>query len=126
VLSSNGDPVADLLYSLNWLPMGFAQAYLITGDEAFLERYQRVCEFLVRAQIHSENPAIHGAWTRGLDMDIMEVFGSNSGVGWGPWAIESGWTVAKIAAGLMMGPLFERLKPFYRQSYIANETHRNP
>ena len=43
---------------------------------------------------------IDGAWARGYDVDIMEVFGLPNDVGWGPWAVESGWTVAEITAGL--------------------------
>jgi hypothetical protein len=31
----------------------------------------------------------------------------------GPWAIESGWTVAEITAGLMMGLAEDKIKKFY-------------
>ena len=44
----------------------------------------------------------------------MEVYGLPNDVGWGPWAIESGWTVAEIAAGLYSGLLKEQLKGFYQ------------
>lgn len=40
VLTENGDPVADLLYSSNWLPMGFAFAYEATGDRWFHELWK--------------------------------------------------------------------------------------
>jgi hypothetical protein len=42
------------------------------------------------------------------------VFGSPADIGWGPWSIESGWTVAEIASGLLMGLPEEKLLPFYR------------
>ena len=32
LLSRNGDPVVDLLYSNNWVPLGLMQAYFVTGD----------------------------------------------------------------------------------------------
>ena len=31
LLADNGDPIVDLLYSNNWLPLGYAYAYLATG-----------------------------------------------------------------------------------------------
>ena len=54
------------------------------------------------------------AWARGYDVDKMEVFGLPNDVGWGPWAIESGWTVAEITAGLYAGILKDELKEYYR------------
>ncbi|WP_281287195.1 hypothetical protein [Paenibacillus hemerocallicola] len=44
----------------------------------------------------------------------MKVFGSPADMGWGPWAIESGWTVAEIAAGLMAGLMTDRLKAWLK------------
>ncbi len=105
LLTKNGDPVADLLYSLNWLPLGFAQAYFITEDPYFYELWKEISTFMIRSQIHSDNPAINGGWARGFDVDKMEVYGLPNDVGWGPWAIESGWTVSEILAGLGLGLL---------------------
>ncbi|MBR4869033.1 MAG: hypothetical protein IKU10_07735, partial [Clostridia bacterium] len=42
LLTHNGDPIADLLYSVNWLPVGFAYAYHVTGDRWFLELWREV------------------------------------------------------------------------------------
>lgn len=103
LLAKNGDPVVDLLYSVNWLPLGFAHAYFITGDSYFHDLWKEVASFLIRAQIHSDNPAIDGGWARGFDVSKMEVYGLPNDVGWGPWAIESGWTVSEILAGLGLG-----------------------
>jgi hypothetical protein len=44
----------------------------------------------------------------------MEVFAVPFDLGWGPWSIESGWTVGEIGAGLAMGAMRERLAGFYR------------
>ncbi|HET6485197.1 MAG TPA: hypothetical protein VFH83_02185 [Spirochaetia bacterium] len=114
LLMNNGDPVVDLLYSVNWLPMGFMQACLVTGDERFRTLWQDAARFLVSCQIRSKDPLLDGAWTRAFDVELGEVFGSPGDVGWGPWAIESGWTVAEIAAGLSAGLLEPRLRRFYR------------
>ena len=101
VLTENGDPVADLLYSTNWLPMGFAYAYYATGDEWFLALWRDVVRFCIRAQIISEDAVINGAWCRAFDMDMGEVYSCPHDVGWAACACESGWTVAEILMGMM-------------------------
>lgn len=113
LLVQNGDPVVDQLYSMNWLPIGFSQAYLVTKDRYFMEQWEEVARFFISTQIHSSNPMIHGAWARAFDVEKKQVYGLTADVGWGPWAIESGWTVAEIAAGLNMGLLAEQLMKHY-------------
>ncbi len=113
LLTKNGDPVADLLYSLNWLPMAFAQAYLVTGDRYFQVLWEDTAQFMVSVQIHSSNKQINGGWARALDVSLMEVFALPNDLGWGPWAIESGWTVGEILSGLACGLLCDDLKKFY-------------
>lgn len=113
LISRNGDPIVDLLYSNNWLPIGFMQAYFVTKDLKFKQLWEQHARFIVSSQLHSENPVIDGAWTRAFDVERNEVFGSPADSGWGPWSIESGWTVAEIAAGLLMGVQEQRLMPHY-------------
>ena len=108
VLSENGDPVADMLYSLNWLPMGFAAAYLTTHDEKFKTLWHEIAAFFSKVQIVSENKLINGVWPRSIDLDAFEVYGVPNDVGWAPWSVESGWTVAEIVSGLLMGEIIEK------------------
>jgi hypothetical protein len=56
---------------------------------------------------------INGAWARALDVDRMEVFGLTADAGWGPWAIETGWTVSVVSAGLALGLLDHDLIKYY-------------
>ncbi|MDF2685730.1 MAG: hypothetical protein K0S55_911, partial [Clostridia bacterium] len=100
LLTKNGDPVVDMLYSNNWLPLGFTFAFLVTGDEHFYKLFRENAEFMIKSQINSGNKDINGAWARGFDVDLMEIFGLPNDVGWGPSSIESGWTVAEIISGL--------------------------
>jgi len=109
LLAENGDPVVDLLYTNNWLPIAFMQAYFVTKDTYFVELWEEHAAFIVQAQLHSDNLNINGAWARAFDVNLNEVYGSPADAGWGPWAIESGWTVAEIAAGLMLGLVREKL-----------------
>ena len=113
LLSFNGDPIADLLYSNNWLPMGFIQAYFVTGDKYFKELWKENAKFMIKAQIRSNNNQINGAWARGFDVELMEVYGSSADIGWGPWSIVSGWTVAEIVSGLISGVLADKLCKYY-------------
>lgn len=113
LLHQNGDPVVDLLYSLNWLPIGFMQAYFVTGDSYFVALWEQISKFMVSCQLHSKNPYINGAWARAFDVEQMEVYGIPKDLGWGPWAIESGWTMGEITSGLIMGLLQEDLKKCY-------------
>ena len=101
VLCENGDPVMDLLYSLNWLPMGFIAAYYATGDSWFKGLWDDIARFLASIQIESDDPLIDGVWPRAFDADRREVYGVPNDVGWAPWSVESGWTVAGICAGMM-------------------------
>ncbi len=113
LLMENGDPVCDLLYSVNWLPMAFSQAYFITGDAYFENLWKRVSLFFARSQIQSENPKIRGAWARCFDVEEWDIYGTPNDVDWGPWCIESGWTVSNIISGIGQGLLAETLMNKY-------------
>ncbi len=99
LLADNGDPVCDLLYSNNWLPLGFAYAYLATGERRFYDAWADIASFLVSCQIHSEDPNLDGAWTRAFDMERWESYGVPHDVGWAPCCIETGWTMGEILMG---------------------------
>ncbi len=103
LLADNGDPVADLLYSLNWLPLGFAYAYQATADERFKRCWQDITAFMTNVQMRSDNPKLDGCWCRGIDLDRREAYGMPHDVGWGACAVESGWTVAEILMGIGFG-----------------------
>lgn len=103
LLSQNGDPIADLLYSVNWLPLGFAFAYHVTGEQRFSDAWTDICTFFIKAQISSADDGINGAWCRGIDLDRLEYCGIPHDVGWGPFCVETGWTVAEITMGMLIG-----------------------
>jgi hypothetical protein len=107
LLAQNGDPVADLLYSNNWLPLGFAYAYYATKDERYFKLWCGIASFMLSCQIHSEDRNLNGAWTRAFDMDANESHGVPHDIGWAPCCIESGWTVAEIVMGLQFIRLSE-------------------
>lgn len=110
LLANNGDPVADLLYSNNWLPLGFAYAYMVTKEARFHQKWAEICMFLSHCQIHSKDLHLHGAWTRAMDMNRMEAYGIPHDVGWSPCCIESGWTVAEILMGMQFMKIAEKMQ----------------
>ena len=102
LLTENGDPVADLLYSVNWLPVGFAYAYHVTGDRRYDDLWRGIAAFFIKTQAISENPVIDGLWRRAFDMELGEVYGCPNDVGWAANCSETGWTNAEILMGLML------------------------
>lgn len=103
LLADNGDGVTDLLYSANWLPLAFAYAWRVTGDERFARLWREIAAFLSEVQMVSDDARQSGCWCRGIDLDRREPYGMPHDVGWGPCAVESGWTVAEILMGLGLG-----------------------
>ena len=101
LLTENGDPVTDSLYSMSWLPLGFAYAYHATGDEFFYNLWKNVITFYLRTQMHSEDPMLNGAWCRAFDMDLQEAYGCPHAVGWAANCCETGWTIGEILMGMM-------------------------
>ncbi len=108
VLTENGDPVADLLYSINWLPMGFAWAYHVTKDEKYSVLWNGICGFFARTQTRSENTLLDGCWHRAFDLDLGEPYAAPHDVGWGPLASETGWTDSEIIMGLLLPKLIKK------------------
>ena len=100
LLANNGDPVADLLYSNNWLPLGFAYAYMVTSEQKFYDLWTDTASFILSSQMHSEDKLLDGTWARAFDLDRRENNGIPYDIGWGPYCIESGWTVGEILMGL--------------------------
>jgi len=100
LIQQNGDPVSDLLYTVNFAFLGLHEA-AAAGDETARRAADRLAGFLCRIQIRSEaQPALDGGWFRAFDFKRWESWASNADAGWGAWAIESGWTQGWIVSVL--------------------------
>ncbi len=115
VLARNGDPVMDLLYSVNWLPHSLILAYYITSDSQFRQLWQELAHFLASIQISSPDKMIDGVWPRAIDLEQREVYGVPNDTGWAPWSVETGWTIAEISSGILLGLLEDQIKDRFRQ-----------
>jgi hypothetical protein len=101
LIQQNGDPATDLLYTMNFAFIGLHEAHAATGESFYKEAADRIAEFLVRAQVHSEiHPQFHGAWYRAFDFKSWDYWASNSDSGWGAWCTESGWSQSWITTVL--------------------------
>ncbi len=111
VFQRNGDPVTDQLYTTGFLATNLWAAYRSTGIPAFDVMHRRLLTYLAAIQIRSEEPRLDGAWLRAFDYELWEYHGSNADIGWGPYAVETGWTIAPIMAGAALRLLDEGAWP---------------
>jgi hypothetical protein len=109
LLAENGDPVVDMLYSNNWLPLGFAYAYMVTKDHYFYKKWLEITRFLARCQVHSKDASLHGSWSRGFDVERREIYGVPHDIGWSPCCVETGWTMGEILMGMQFMKWIEKL-----------------
>ncbi len=105
VFIHNGEGIADLLYTNNFLLMNLWELWKATQDETVHTMYENVRDFVSKVQLQSDNPRFNGGWMRAFDLNRGEYFGNNGDTGWGPYCMESGWTNALLGVGLLMEQL---------------------
>jgi hypothetical protein len=103
LIQTNGDPIADMLYTCNFALIGLHEAAAATGEPLYAEAEEKLAKFLCRIQIRSTaHPELDGAWYRGFDFRNWEYWASNADWEWGPWCTEAGWTQPWIAGTLAL------------------------
>jgi hypothetical protein len=138
LIQQDGDPVADLLYTVNFAFLGLHEAAAVTKEPAWQAAEDKLARFLVRIQIRSEaRPELDGGWFRAFDLRRWEAWASNADAGWGAWAIESGWTQGWITSVLALRQLktslweltassrIEKHYPALRRQMIPEEAGRS-
>lgn len=99
LIFTNGDPIADMLYTTNFAYFGLNEAYHATGNAKYKAALDKMSEFLIRIQVNSDKyKDLDGAWFRGFEFDKWEYWASNADAGWGAWGTLSGWTQSWIVA----------------------------
>ena len=104
-IGDGSDHIADLLYCNNFSLAALSILMKLPPEK---ERgidmakarhvYAKLRDFLSDVQISSPDARLDGAWMRAYDMDEGEWHGLNKDMGWGPYCIESGWTMGTIPA----------------------------
>lgn len=99
LIQQNGDTVCDLLYTANFAFLGLHEAAAATGEDLYETAEYKLADFLCRIQVRSEtHQELDGAWFRAFDFKRWECWGSNADVGWGAWAVETGWSQGWITS----------------------------
>ncbi|HOF41748.1 MAG TPA: hypothetical protein PLD73_16890, partial [Candidatus Hydrogenedentes bacterium] len=102
LIQTNGEPVADMLYTANFAFIGLHEA-AAAGDGAAKRASDKMAEFFCRIQARSDaHPQVDGGWFRAFDFGRWETWASNADAGWGAWTIESGWTQGWIVSVLTL------------------------
>ena len=101
VFIHDGEGIADLLYTNNFLLLHLWEGWQATKDPHILQFYNELSAFMQKTQITSSYPSFNGAWMRAFDLNAQEYYGNLGDTGWGPYCIESGWTQSIILTGLL-------------------------
>jgi len=105
------ETISDQLYTTSFASMNFWIAYKATGDQAYLQDFFRLTDYLVRIQVESSKRETDGGWMRGFDYGLWEYYGSNADQSWTTYCLETGWTNAIIDVALSLYLLDEGLYP---------------
>jgi hypothetical protein len=125
ILHEDGDPCADVFYSVPPAFVGLVEAAAATGNPRYAQAADRVAEFLVRAQIRSEaHPDLDGGWFRAFDLKRWDYWGGNGDSGWGAWSSETGWVQSHIVAAMAMRERKTSLWEFTANSNIGAHFER--
>jgi hypothetical protein len=120
LIHSNGETVADLLYTCNFAFLGLHEAAAATGDPRYLRMEDKLADFLLRIQARSDvKPELDGVWFRAFDFKRWEYYGSNADAGWGAWSVECGWVQGWIPTVLALRRRGVSLWDLTRNSSIA-------
>lgn len=99
LISRNGDPVSDMLYTCNFLFFGLNEAAHATGEEKYFNALRKLSDFLVKIQVSSHNyKDLDGAWFRAFDYGRWDFWASNADNGWGAWCTLTGWIQSWIVS----------------------------
>jgi hypothetical protein len=125
LIQTDGDPIADMLYTCNFAMIGLHEAAAATGEPLYAEAENKLAKFLCRIQIRSEaHPELDGAWYRAFDFRNWEYWASNADWEWGPWCTETGWTQPWIAGTLALRHKKTSLWDLAKQAPVSKDFDR--
>ncbi|WP_143715758.1 hypothetical protein [Pedobacter heparinus] len=120
LISTNGDSVTDLLYTLNFAFFSLNEAAAATGESKYATATAQISDFMLRAQVNSPtHKDLDGAWFRAFDYKRWDYWASNADSGWGPWGTLTGWTQSWIITGLIHKSKQENLWDNSKLSYSS-------
>ena len=103
LISKNGDPTSDLLYTSNFAFFALNEAAHVTGNPEHKKAVGKLADFLVRIQVKSDtHKDLDGAWFRGFDYKRWDYWGSNADEEWGVWCTLTGWIQSWIVSTMVL------------------------
>lgn len=97
LIFTNGDPIADMLYTSNFAFFGLNEAARVTQDPKHIEAVDKLSDFLTRIQVRSERfKNVDGAWFRAFNYRNWDYWASNADAGWGALSTLTGWVQSWI------------------------------
>lgn len=125
LIFTNGDPVADMLYTSNFAFFSLNEAAHATGNEQYKTAVRKLSDFLTRIQVKSErHKDLDGAWFRAFEYNRWEYWASNADAGWGAWNTLTGWTQSWIVATQVLTAQQQSFWELTRQSAV--QSHMTP
>jgi hypothetical protein len=126
LIQENGDPVSDMLYTLNSGFTSLHEVVAVTGDPEFRKAEDKLAQFLCRIQTKSkEIPELDGTWLRSFDFKRWEYWGSNGDSGWGAWCAETGWIQGSIVTVLALRQMNTCLWDLMSKRPLKNYLEKN-
>ena len=122
LISDNRDPVADLLYTMNFAFFTLNEAASATNNPKYQAATKRIAEFMKRIQVNSpKHKELDGAWFRAFDYERWDYWASNADSGWGPWGTLTGWTQSWIINSLILEEKNENFWDNSKRRYKDND-----
>ena len=126
LIQNNGDPVCDLLYTLNSGFLGLHEAAAVTGNTRLRQAEDRMAAFLCRIQTRSEtHPDLDGTWFRAFDFGRWDYWASNADLGWGAWCVETGWVQGWLVTTFALRQLDTTLWDLATRRPLAGHLEKN-
>jgi hypothetical protein len=106
LIDANGEQIADFLYGNNYALVSLIEAAAADPGAGLEPAALRLAAFTAAAQaaVPGGGPlaALEGAWLRAFHFGYWDFWGAAADWGWGPWSVETGWTVSWASTGLLL------------------------
>ena len=97
---TEGESIADIVYCQNTMLYTLNILCKCKAGRFDREKCEKMLsgliDFLLRAQIVSDDSSVSGGWMRAFDMDNFEYYGCDKDFAWGPYCILTGWVTGTI------------------------------
>ena len=117
----NGDPVSDMLYTMNFAFFGLNEAVAVLKEDKYQIALEKMADFLIRIQVKSSKyNNLDGAWFRAFNFRNWDYWADNADNGWGAWCTLTGWIQSWILGTMMFQEMETTYWDFTRNYEVSN------